>query len=37
VPLVAFYDTHDCTWNPPIPLLFQRIIGLEKSRLHIPS
>lgn len=24
VPLVAAYDTHECTWSPPIPLLFQR-------------
>jgi len=29
VPLVAAYDTHECTWNPPMPLLFQRVIGLE--------
>ena len=29
VPLVASYDTHECTWNPPMPLLFQRVIGLE--------
>jgi len=29
VPLVASYDTHECTWNPPMPLLFQRVIGME--------
>ena len=29
VPLVAAYDAHECTWNPPMPLLFQRVIGLE--------
>ena len=29
VPLVAAYDTHERTWNPPMPLLFQRVIGLE--------
>jgi integrase len=29
VPLAASYDTHECTWNPPMPLLFQRVIGLE--------
>jgi integrase len=29
VPLVTAYDSHECTWNPPMPLLFQRAIGLE--------
>jgi hypothetical protein len=29
VPLVAAYDTRERTWNPPMPLLFQRVIGLE--------
>jgi len=29
VPLVAAYDAHECVWNPPMPLLFQRIIALE--------
>jgi integrase len=29
VPLVPSYDGHECTWNPPMPLLFQRVIGLE--------
>jgi integrase len=29
VPLAAAYDIHDRIWNPPMPLLFQRRIGLE--------
>ncbi|MGH3161475.1 MAG: tyrosine-type recombinase/integrase [Streptosporangiaceae bacterium] len=29
VPLAAAYDTRERTWNPPMPLLFQRVIGLE--------
>ena len=29
VPLVVAYDTHEKVWNPPMPLLFQRTIGLE--------
>jgi integrase len=29
VPLAPVYDTHERTWNPPMPLLFQRRIGLE--------
>jgi hypothetical protein len=29
IPLVAAYDIHELTWNPPMPLLFQRVIGLE--------
>jgi integrase len=29
VPLVVSYDGHECTWNPPMPLLFQRVIALE--------
>jgi Phage integrase family len=28
VPLVAAYDTNECTRNPPSPLLFQRVIAL---------
>jgi integrase len=35
VPPVAAYDPHECTWNPPMPLLFQRVIGLENR--PIPS
>jgi len=30
VPLLAAYDKHECTWNPPMPLLFQRDIGAER-------
>ena len=26
IPLVPGYDTHEKTWNPPLPLLFQRAI-----------
>ena len=29
VPLVTAYDPHERTRNPPMPLLFQRVIGLE--------
>ena len=29
VPLVVAYDHHEKTWNPPMPLLFQRRVGLE--------
>ncbi|MEV5210744.1 site-specific integrase [Micromonospora sp. NPDC053740] len=29
VPLVAAYDYGERTWNPPMPLLFQRRVGLE--------
>jgi integrase len=29
VPLVTACDSHERTWNPPMPLLFQRNIGLE--------
>lgn len=29
VPLAESYDGHECTWNPAMPLLFQRVIGLE--------
>jgi integrase len=28
VPLAAAYDTRERTWTPPMPLLFQRRIGL---------
>ena len=31
VPLVVAYDAHRCTWNPPMPLLFQRMIALENT------
>jgi hypothetical protein len=29
IPLVPSYDIRERTWNPPMPLLFQRRIGLE--------
>ncbi len=29
VPLVPAYDWHECLWNPPAPLLFQRRFGAE--------
>jgi integrase len=29
VPLVVAYDIHERVWNPPMPLLFQRQIGVE--------
>ena len=29
VPLAPVYDSGERTWNPPMPLLFQRRIGLE--------
>ncbi len=35
VPLAAAYDPHEGTWNPPMPLLFQRVIGLENRPIPI--
>jgi integrase len=35
IPLVVAYDAHECVWNPPMPLLFQRIIGLENRPIPI--
>ena len=35
VPLVAAYDPHERTWNPPMPLLFQRVIGLENRPIPV--
>lgn len=29
VPLVVSYDSHERLWNPPMPLLFQRYVGVE--------
>jgi hypothetical protein len=29
VPLVVSYDIHERVWNPPMPLLFQRRLGME--------
>ena len=37
VPLAAAYDTHERTWNPPMPLLFQRLDGLEDRPIAIGS
>jgi integrase len=28
-PLAVAYDTHECVWNPPMPLLFQHLLGVE--------
>jgi integrase len=30
IPLVAAYDINERTWNPPMPLLFQRLNGLQR-------
>ena len=35
VPLVVAYDHHEKVWNPPMPLLFQRTIGLENRPIPI--
>jgi integrase len=35
VPLVIAYDHHEKVWNPPMPLLFQRTIGLESRPIPI--
>ena len=29
VPLAMSYDPHERIWNPPMPLLFQRKVGVE--------
>ena len=29
VPLVVAYDSGEKVWNPPMPLLFQRRVGME--------
>jgi integrase len=29
IPLVAAYDIHERTWNPPMPLLFQHVVSLD--------
>jgi integrase len=29
VPLAVAYDNHERVWNPPMPLLFQRHVGVE--------
>ena len=35
VPLVVAYDHHQKVWNPPMPLLFQRTVGLESRPIPI--
>ncbi|GAA2350124.1 tyrosine-type recombinase/integrase [Dactylosporangium salmoneum] len=35
VPLVVAYDHHEKVWNPPMPLLFQRTVGLEARPIPI--
>jgi site-specific recombinase XerD len=35
VPLVVAYDHHEKIWNPPMPLLFQRTVGLETRPIPI--
>ena len=35
VPLAVAYDPHERTWNPPMPLLFQRRVGLENRPIPI--
>jgi integrase len=37
VPLVVSYDIHERVWNPPMPLLFQRRIGVENRPIPIGS
>jgi integrase len=34
-PLVVAYDIHERVWNPPMPLLFQRQIGIEHRPIPI--
>ncbi|MGV9386386.1 tyrosine-type recombinase/integrase [Nonomuraea sp. NPDC003707] len=35
VPLVVSYDFHERVWNPPMPLLFQRPVGVENRPIPI--
>ncbi|HXY43495.1 MAG TPA: site-specific integrase [Acidimicrobiales bacterium] len=34
---VAAYDSHERVWNPPMPLLFQRRIGVERRAITADS
>ncbi len=34
VPLVTSYDPHERVWNPPMPLLFQRKLGMENRAIN---
>lgn len=33
IPLIASYDSQECVWLPPSPLLFQRQFGAERRRI----
>ena len=35
IPLATAYDIRERTWNPPMPLLFQRAIGLENRPIPV--
>jgi integrase len=35
VPLAVAYDHHEKIWNPPMPLMFQRPVGLENRPIPI--
>jgi integrase len=35
VPLVAAYDRYERVWSPPMPLIFQRRIGIENRPVGI--
>jgi hypothetical protein len=35
VPLVVSYDVHERVWNPPMPLLFQRRVGVENRPIPV--
>ncbi|MBF6302981.1 site-specific integrase [Nocardia amamiensis] len=37
VPLVVSYDAHERVWNPPMPLLFQRHIGVENRPIPVAT
>ncbi len=37
VPLVAAYDVHEKVWNPAMPLLFQRRIGVENRPITVSA
>lgn len=37
VPLVVAYDQYEKTWNPPMPLLFQRTVALENRPIPSPA
>jgi hypothetical protein len=37
IPLVAAYDYHERTFNPPLPILFQRRVGTENRAVSAPA